>query len=188
MALPETSLPYGIREIYVAPLLASGGPDTANMVKLPNARTLSFSETEEFTELRGDDVVVARRGMGPAVEWELESGGISFAATVVMNGGSVVESGVAPNLKRTYRKKDTDSKPYFYAQGRSISDSGGDFHTKLYRIIASDGFEGEQADGEFWLTGASGSGLGSLASGETKGVIYDFDQNETAVSIEDDVA
>ena len=55
MPLP-TPLPYGIRDIKVTPYTdAAATTLAATSIDLPNARTLSFSETEEFTELRGDD-------------------------------------------------------------------------------------------------------------------------------------
>src|SRR3546814_3406925 len=110
----------------------------------------------EFTELRGDDKVVAIRGQGPGVEWEMENGGISIPAFKNMNGGTTATSGTTPNQVTTYTKKVTDAKPYFKAEGQSMSDLGGDFHTVLYRSRASEGIEGEMADGEFWLTAASG--------------------------------
>ena len=55
-----TSLPYGLRDIKVTPISAAGVIGT--MVDLPNARTLSFEENEDFVQLRGDDKVVAERG------------------------------------------------------------------------------------------------------------------------------
>jgi hypothetical protein len=181
MPLSDTSLPYGIRDIKVARLKADGTPDV--LIDLPNAQTMSFSEAEDFEELRGDDKVVARRGKGPNIEFELDAGGINLAAAVVMNGGAVVETGTTGSMVRTYRKKDTDSKPYFYAVGQSISDSGGDFHTVMYRLIADGGFEGSQEDGSFWVTKVSGTGLGSLQTGATKGALYDFVQNEVVTDI-----
>ncbi|MFT8046885.1 hypothetical protein ACMYMB_23080, partial [Salmonella enterica subsp. enterica serovar Enteritidis] len=56
-----TSLPYGLRDVKLTPLV-NGVPGTP--VDLPNARTLSFSESEDSEELRGDDKIVATRGKG----------------------------------------------------------------------------------------------------------------------------
>ena len=90
MPLP-TPLPYGIRDIKVTPYTdAAATTLAATSIDLPNARTLSFSETEEFTELRGDDEVVTTRGQGPSVEWELEAGGLDFAACKAMQGGTIL--------------------------------------------------------------------------------------------------
>lgn len=171
-----TSLPYGLRDIKVTPISAAGVIGT--MVDLPNARTLSFEENEDFEQLRGDDKVVAERGQGPTVSWELEGGGISLEAYVVINGGTLVVSGLTPNQKKVYSKKSTDSKPRFMIEGQSLSESGGDFHQVLYNAKATDGVSGEQADGAFWLTGASGSAIGNADDD-----LYDFVQNETAAAI-----
>lgn len=172
-----SSLPYGLRDVKLTPIAGDGSLGVA--VDLPNSRTFSFSEAEDFEELRGDDKVVARRGKGPSVEWELEAGGISLAAYVVLNGGTLTTTGVTPNVVNTYSKKATDARPYFQAEGQAISESGGDFHVVLYRCKATGSLEGELSDGAFWLTSASGSADGD----PTTDVIYDFVENETATAI-----
>ncbi len=178
--MPE-SLPYGLRDVKIAPLSSAGVPGTR--VDLPNSRTFSFEEAEDFEELRGDDKVVATRGKGPSVDWELEAGGISLQAYVVMNGGVLVVSGVAPNITTKYTKKVTDQRPEFFVEGQALSENGGDFHAVLYRCKASEGLSGELSDGEFFLTSASGVALASKQS-TTADVLYDFVQNEgTAVAI-----
>lgn len=177
MALQDTALPYGLRDVKLTPIDDTGTLGTA--VDLPNSRTFSFEENEEFEELRGDDKVVASRGSGATVGWELEGGGISLEAYVVINGGAVVESGVTPATKRTYTKLSSDSKPRFQVEGQAISESGGDFHVVLPNCKATEGVEGELSDGAFWLTGASGT---ALADPSTE-VVYEFVQNEAATAI-----
>lgn len=176
-----TSLPYGLRDVKIATLGADGATK-GTLVDLPNARTFSFSEGEEFQELRGDDKVVASRGSGPEVEWDLESGGISLEALVVINGGTLTESGTVPAVTKTYAKKTSDSRPYFFVEGQAISDSGGDFHVVLHRCKATDSVEGELADGEFWLTSAGGTAFGSLETGQ-EDLIYEFVQNGVVTAI-----
>lgn len=172
-----TSLPYGLRDVKITPYT---GGTAGTAIDLPNARTFSFEESEEFTELRGDDKVVASRGQGATVGWELESGGISLEAYAAMNGGTVVVSGVTPAEVKTYSKRSTDAKPRFGIEGQALSESGGDFHAVLTNCKASDGVEGELSDGEFWLTSASGSALGDAANDD---IIYEFIENETATAI-----
>lgn len=172
-----TTLPYGLRDVKVTPIDASGVLGTP--VDLPNARTFSFEENEDFEELRGDDRVVATRGQGASVAWELESGGISLDAYAVMNGGTVEETGVTPATVTTYTKKATDAKPRFQVEGQAISESGGDFHAVLPNCKATDGLSGELSDGSFWLTSASGTAIAD----PTTEIIYEFIQNETAVAI-----
>jgi hypothetical protein len=83
---------------------------------------------------------------------------------------------------RSYKKNVTDTRPFFQIEGQSISDSGGDLHCVIYRCKATDKFEGEFGDGEFFLTGCSGKGYASLMSANF-GDLYQFVQNETATAI-----
>lgn len=172
-----TSLPYGLRDVRVTPYDDTG--TLGDPVDFPNARTLSFTENEDFAELRGDDKVVANRGQGPTVSWDLEGGGISLEAYAAINGGTVTVTGVSPVQVKTYKKNVADAKPRFKAEGQALSESGGDFHPVLYNCKATDSVSGELADGAFWLTGASGTGIGDPDTGD----VYDFVENETAVEI-----
>jgi hypothetical protein len=173
----DNALPYGLRDVKLTPISDAGVLGTP--VDLPASRTFSSSEAEEFEELRGDDQVVAIRGRGPSVEWELESGGISLPAYAVMAGGTVADTGVTPETVRSFKKKTTDARPYFKVEGQAISDSGGDFHAIVYKCRANDTLEGELSDGTFWLTSASGQGIGNDDDD-----LYEFIQNETATPID----
>lgn len=182
MPLTTIPLPYGVRDIKVTPYTTDAATTLGTGVDLPYGRTLSFSEAEDFEELRGDDKVITTRGRGASVDWELESGGISYEAVKVMYGGTITESGVTPNQIKRFRKKDVDTRPFFQVEGQAISDSGGDVHVVLHRCRATGEFEGELADGQFWLTSASGVALPSNVVANV-GTIYDFIQNETATAI-----
>jgi hypothetical protein len=177
MPIATTPLPYGLRDVKVALLDSSDTPGTK--VDLPVAQTFSFSEAEEFTELRGDDKVVAIRGKGPKVSWELEAGGISLQAYAVIGGGTLSLTGVTPNQIRKVNKKVTDVRPYFYAEGQVISDSGGDFHAKVYKCRADSDLQGEFKDGEFAMLSTSGTGIGHSSTDD----LYDLIHNETATAI-----
>lgn len=177
-----TALPYGLRDVRLTPYTNDSGTTLGTPVDLPYARTFSFSEAEEFTELRGDDKVVTTRGQGASVEWDLESGGLSLEALKVMAGGTVVETGVTPNIIKKYTKKATDSRPFFKVEGQVISDSGGDVHCVLDRCRTTGNIEGEFSDGNFFLTSGSGAALPSLLTGRVD-TIYEFVQNETVTAI-----
>lgn len=183
MALSTTPLPFGLRDVKLTPYTDGGATTLGTPTDLPNARTLSFTETEEYEELRGDDKVVASHGSGPGVEWELESGGAPFEAVRIMYGGTIEESGVTPNIKKSYSKSVTDARGYFKIEGQSISDSGGDFHCVIYKAKATDNLSGEMGDGAFWLTGASGVGMASTATASLDKV-WEWVQNETVTAIE----
>jgi len=176
MALASSALPFGLRDVRLTPLSDAGVLGTP--VDLPAARTFSFSEAEDFEELRGDDGVVAIRGQGATCEWELEAGGISLDAWKVLSGGTVVASGTTPALKKVFSKNFADSRPYFKVEGQAISDSGGDFHVVIFKCKANDSLEGELADGQFWLSAASGEGIPNIT-----GNLYEFTHNETAIAI-----
>lgn len=176
MALTTTPLPYGLRDVKLFPLT---GEVAGSGVDLPVARTFSFSEAEDFEELRGDDAVVAVRGKGASVNWELESGGVPFEAMKTMFGGTITETGTTPTQVKRWRKNQNDARPYFKAEGKALSDSGGDFHVVLYRCRCTGELSGEMSDGSFWLTGASGRAIGR----ESDGLLYDFIQNETEQTV-----
>lgn len=182
MAQGDNVLPYGLRDTKITPYTTAALTTLGTGADDPNARTMSFSEAEDFEELRGDDKVVSIVGKGASVEWEMEHGGISLSAYKLMSGGTLAVTGVTPAAVATYTRKVTDTKPYFKAEGQSISDSGGDFHVVLYRCRASDKLEGELGDGAFWLTGAGGVALPALLTTKVD-VLYEFVSNETAIAI-----
>lgn len=175
MALADYALPFGLRQVLLTPIANDGTLVTANAVLLPAARTFSFSETEDFEELTGNDTTVASHGAGAVVEWDLEGGGISLEVWKILAGGTVTISGTTPATKKVYSKLTTDARPYFQVEGRSISDSGGDVHGLVYRCKADGDLEAEFSGGSFTLTSASGKGYGRL----TDDKLYDFIHNET---------
>jgi hypothetical protein len=178
----DTSLPYGMRDTKITPFTTPAATAYGTGVDYPNARTVSFTESEEFNELRGDDTVVAIHGSGPTGAWEMEHGGITIPAYKSMAGGTSATSGTTPAQITTFTKLASDVRPYFKAEGQSISDNGGDFHVILPKCKADGDFTGELNDGEFWLTGASGRMLGSTVTADLN-ILYKFVLNETAVAI-----
>jgi hypothetical protein len=181
MPLTVVPLPYGLRDVGLK-ALDNNKSNPGVLVDLPYGRTFSFSETEEFQELRGDDVVITTRGSGPNPEFEIESGGIKLDAFKMIAGGTVVASGTTPNQKNTFTKLSTDGRPFFKIEGQAISDSGGDFHAIGYAGRATGDIEGELADGAFWLSGTSGRFLPTNEAGHTN-KMYEFIQNESVVAI-----
>lgn len=181
MPLTTHPLPFGLRDVKLKPITPPNTLGTA--VDLPVARTFSFSESEEYESLEGDDTTVASVGSGPTVGWELESGGMPFEAFKVMAGGTITESGTTPNMKKTYSKLTTDRRPYFQVEGQAISDSGGDVHGIVYRCKADGDLEGEFGNGAFFLLSASGTGFGDTVGDTPTNKLYDFVQNETAIAI-----
>lgn len=181
MPLTGNILPYGLRSVVLYPVSSAGIIGTG--VALPASRTFSFSEAEDFEELRGDDGVVAIRGKGPKVSWDLESGGITFAAYTIMAGGTIVQSGTTPAMKASLKKLGTDARPYFAARGKALSDSGGDFHGLLFKARATDTLEANMSDGEWLLTSASGEAIPATVGTVSDGSLYEFRNHETALAV-----
>jgi len=182
MALTTIPLPYGMRDCRVTPYTDASATTLGTAVDLPYGRTLTFSEAEDFEELRGDDKVITTRGKGAQVDWELEGGGISLEALLVMTGGTVGTSGTTPNQIKTFQKKATDARPWFKIEGQAISDSGGDVHMILYKCRTTGEVAGDFGDGQFFLTTAKGVAIAATLSGKTD-VLYEFIHNETATAI-----
>lgn len=169
-------VPYGCRDIRVYPLT---GEVAGTGVDFPRARQMSFTEAESFDELRGDDGLVAVHGKGPSVNWEIEQGGITFAALQVINGGTITTAGTTPSQTTTYSKKGTDQRPYFKMEAQVISDSGGDFHVVLFRCRTTGDVKGDSKEGAFLLLGARGIALPQASDSK----LYNLVQNETAAAI-----
>lgn len=178
MPLTVKPLPFGLRDVKLW-LLDNTGTRSGTGVDLPASRVFSFKDTQEFSELDGDDVRVAVHGGIRTTEWSLENGGISLEAYVIMAGGTVTTTGTTPNQIKKYTVKNTDDRPYFDVEGQAISDSGGDFHKVVYRCKADGDLEGELKTNEFWITKASGTGYGKVSDG----TLYDDVQNETTTAI-----
>lgn len=180
MALDVKALPFGLRDIKVTPITANlvGAITYGTFVDLHAAQTMSWNTTEDYEQVRGDDVVQGEHGNGRLIEWEMESGGYTLDAAAVIMGGTVTSSGTTPNIQKTLAWLGTTAAPYFRIDGMAINDNGGDTKVIIYRAKATGGMEGEFADGSFLTSGFSGNGypnaddkLFDLAHWETTGAI-----------------
>lgn len=176
-----TPLPFGARDLKVYPLTGETFPSTG--IDLPNYQKLTFAEAEQYEEMRGDDALVSVHGKGPQVNWEIDAGGISLDVTKAFYGGTITESGVwnngAGTGKRVFTKRRTDQRPYVRFEGQAYSDSGGDFHTVLYRARATSDLTGTMDTNAFWVTGIKGEALPRLSDGS----LYDLTQNEQPLAL-----
>ena len=170
------ALPYGMRDCKIYPYTdAQGTILAATGFDLPYMQTFSFADAEEYTDLRGDDELVATHGNGSQVNWSLEAGGLSLALWSIFTGGQVVETGAAPNRTVTLRKLSDDARPYFRVDGQIISDSGGDVVARVYRAKCNGDISGQFGDGTFFVTSADGVGLPMPGTH----LLYDIVQHET---------
>lgn len=187
MAAVPDALPYGLRQLMLTPYTDAQGTVLGNTsYPLPVAMTLGFSETEQYDELRGDDVLVAVHGRGPQVDWSLEAGGLAITAWSIISGGSVIEEGVAPNRLTRMRKSGDDKRPYFRIDGRAISDSGGDMNARIYRAKANGRLQADLRGGAFQTSRIDGVGLPMVGDGGRW--LYEFirKEQEGALSVTPD--
>lgn len=182
MALTGAAYPFGLREVKITPILDPVLETLGTPLKLPSSRVFTFTESEDYVELRGDDRLVISRGVGPQTDWELEAGGLDLTVYAAMFGGTLANTGVTPNQVRDVIKKVTDQRPYFRVEGRAMGDAGGDVHVIIYRCRATGDVEGTFQDSQFYLTNGEGQGFGSLAVA-TPDYLYRIIQNETPVPI-----
>lgn len=179
MAIATNALPFGMRDIKVTPITANvaGTITYGTFVDLPASQTLSWNTTEDYEQVRGDDIVQGEHGNGRLIEWELAAGGLSVDAAAVMMGGTVTSTGTTPAVKKTLGWLGTTAAPYFRIDGQAINDNGGDTHVVIYRAKATGGMEGEFADGSFHTSGISGNGY---PNADDK--LFDLIHNETAAA------
>ena len=174
--LPAAKYPFGLRDVKIYPFLDQQGTQLAEEgIDLPAAQTFSFADAEDFTDLRGDDELLASHGNGAQVNWTLEAGGISLEAWAAFTGGQIIEAGAAPNRTVTLRKCTDDARPYFQVRGLAMNDNQGDTVGVVYRAKCNGDISGTFGEGAFFVTSADGIGMGIPG---TK-LLYDFIQHET---------
>jgi hypothetical protein len=98
LALNVIPLPYGLRDVKITPYVDAAATTLAGAsIDLTNSQTFSWTESEDYETLRGDDSDVATHGKGAQIQWELASGGLSFEAYAAMAGGTVGTTGTTPH-------------------------------------------------------------------------------------------
>lgn len=174
--LAPAKYPFGLRDVKIYPFLDQQGTALAEEgIDLPAAQTFSFADSEDFTDLRGDDELLASHGNGAQVNWTLEAGGISLPAWAIFTGGQIIETGAAPNRVITLRKCTDDARPYFQVRGLAMNDNQGDTVGVVYRAKCNGDISGQFGEGAFFVTSADGIGMGIPG---TK-LLYDFIQHES---------
>jgi len=172
----QAKYPFGLKDCKVYPFLDQNGTALAEEgFDLPAIQTFSFADSEDYTDLRGDDVLLATHGNGAQVNWSLEAGGISLQTWAIFTGGQIIEAGVAPNRTITLRKCSDDVRPYFQVRGLAINDNSGDTVAVVYRAKCNGDISGQFGDGVFFVTSADGVGLPIPGTN----LLYDFIQHES---------
>lgn len=176
------ALPYGVRDCKITQYADTGGTVLGSTsVDLPYMQHLNFTEAEEFTELRGDDRLITTRGKGSQVSGDIEAGGLSVAVWSIITGGSVISTGLTPNRIIEIQKRSTTARPFWRADGKIISDSGGDVLVRIYRCRANGDIQANFQDGDFQTSQIAFVGLPLLD--DSNDLIYSIFRRETSMSL-----
>lgn len=172
--------PFGLRDVKLGSweLDSSGEPKV--IVDLPASQKLVFKERIKGGELMGDDVVASVVAIADAVEWELESGGISLAAYALMTGRTVDATGSTPNQMRTMAGRAGDVFPWFRIYGLAVGEGSDGIHCKISKCKLTGSIEGEFADGSFYVQKCAGIGVGDS---DNNNLTHEFAQHETTTAL-----
>jgi hypothetical protein len=179
---PDTK-PYGLNRLWITPYADTDGSILGpTSYRLPLGRTLAFTENEDSDTLDGDDKAsVAVQGKGATVSGSLEAGGLDLTTFAIITGGQLIESGGGANLKRTVRKRGSDQRGYWRAEGQSISNGGGDNVTRIFRCKANGKIQADMKYGTFMVP--SIDFLGTPMPGDDDDYLWEIDYHATKVTL-----
>lgn len=174
---PDTK-PYGLNRVWITPYTDTDGTILGpTSYRLPIARTVAFTESEDFDTLDGDDkAAVAIQGKGATVDGSLEAGGLDLMTFSIITGGQLIESGIEPNVKRVVRKKGSDQRPYFRVEGQSISNGGGDNVARIFRCKANGKIQADMKYGTFMVP--SIDFMGTPMPGDNDDYLWEIEFNQ----------
>lgn len=179
---PDTK-PYGLHRVWITPYTDTDGTilgDTS--YRLPLAQTLAFTESEQFDTLNGDDKAnVAIAGKGATVDGSLEAGGLDLMCFSIVTGGQLIESGVGPSLKRTVRKRGSDQRGYWRAEGQVLSNGGGDNVARIFRCKANGKIQADMKYGTFMVPAIDF--MGTPMPGDDDDYLYEIEFNATKTTL-----
>ena len=174
---PDTK-PYGLHRVWITPYVDTDGTILGpTSYRLPIAQTLAFTESEDFDTLDGDDkAAVAIQGKGATVDGSIEAGGLDMMCWSIFTGGQLIESGVEPNVKRVLRKKGSDQRPYWRAEGQVLSNGGGDNVSRIFRCKANGKIQADMKYGTFMVP--SIDFMGTPMPGDDDDYLYEIEFNQ----------
>ena len=171
-----------LSDVAIAQLLtdATTAPTYATKVDLGGAIKLQVSPKTETKKLHGDSLLLDVYQRTTEVEVNVEFALLSLEALKVIQGGTVVSTGVTPNQKTTYSLKGTDtSPPYFMIEGQWTYAGEGidDAHVVLYKVKATDlpDLEINDANGNFGTVKMKGIALPCVSNSSWFDIVINED-------------
>ena len=172
MGAPNPSYGFGLSQIVVTNITG------LSQVALPAANRLMFKERFQSAEAQGDDALQAVASTLMALEFELESKGISLEAMAIMTGRTLTTTGSTPNEVKTMTGDAGERLPYFKIYGKSLGEGDDDVHILLFKCKLTEGPEHSLQFGEF-----TGPTLKGIAVDDDVNGIFDVVINETATTL-----
>ena len=115
MAQTRITRLYGVSDAKVAPVTAdaAGGITYGTLVDVPGIRAVTVSGALRALELRGDNGLLDADSYLESLRCQVEHAQISLDVLSTIAGGTIVDSGSTPNQVVKWRRKQSDSLPYF---------------------------------------------------------------------------
>lgn len=175
-----------LRDVKISKLLTDSAvaPTYGAPVDLVGGIKVTVTPKADTKKLKGDSTTIDVYQKITEVDIDLEVAVLSLDALVVIQGGSITTTGVAPFQKTKYSMKSTDASPgYFKVEGQWTYAGEGiaDAHFVLYKCKATDlpPLEVNDASGNFGTVKIKGSALPCISNAEW----YDIILNETLTPI-----
>ncbi|MDQ7790139.1 MAG: hypothetical protein RDU41_08815 [Clostridia bacterium] len=180
MPLAKETLVLGVDDAKIAELTVdtSATLTYGSLVDVPGIQEINVSPNFIEKELKGDEATLDHYVKLDNIDWSFQNAKISLDALAILEGGTVVASGVTPAQKQTYTLLSTDKPKYFKLEGKSNYTDVGDAHIILYKCKANKvdvGFKGE----DYAIVSASGKAIGTVKDKKVKDIVL----NETAADI-----
>lgn len=133
---------FGCQDIRISKLLtdpAGGSATYASSVNLPGAKEFQLTGSVNLKTLRGDNQLLAVDGVAGDFTLKAKHGKLSIDALSVMEGGTVTDTGSAPNQVTTYDYFGGTALTYWKVecQNVSVDTPGGDGHLTLWKCVIS---------------------------------------------------
>lgn len=181
---PVTKL-YATEDAKISKLLTdpSGGSATYDpVIDVPGIKTVGIDFELSSVELRGDNTRLDADSALVGLNLTFEHAKLSLDALAVFLGGAVVDSGVAPNQKKTFSRLGTHAPSYFRFEAKTPTNGadtvGGDVHLVVYKCKLVD-YELGFAEEDYQTL--SGEFQGVYRTSDNK--LFDVVLNETAAAI-----
>ena len=163
---------FGLHEVKFVSM------DGNTVVDLPVSQKLTFKERVISAESAGDDAIQALQTVPIAVDWQLDHGGIPLPAYALITGRTLSVAGLSP-VETATLDGTLVPFPYFQIFGKSLDESSGDLHCKIFKAKLTDAPEGSFEYGKFMVLSMKGTAV--VDANEN---LYEFVAHETAEAID----